>query len=531
MSPTAKKIFLLLAAVAAVCLTLEPFMAVGLTTGDDLLYLITRLRGPRYWPYDAQFYATTQGRFYFLLTKPFYIVPYLVDSFLFTKAVQYAMLLIAFLLFGRLVGRLTSSHTAGLLCAFLPVASLTITPNNHIATIAYPFYFSFSMSLLVGSALMLLRYRRGGRHAWLVGSVALAAAGVLFYEQYVVFLLAGIAAVFIAGWRREGIAAMFRQRHNREQWLPYAVVVVVYVLLYVGWRRFLFWQGNDSFYEGASLSASISWRNFIELLWRLPQSALPWFPLKSCGGDIAAESADGFICTMPFVATHLTAKGWLCCLLNVCVAVALLLNIDTSKLRWRTIAIGIPLALAMAMLSHLLIALTPKYNLDWFPWLSGYVTTYFSMFGFAAAVTMVLAAVMKAASGTVPLRVPAAAVCGLLLLAPWMCNAYSNPLLAQPWQRTQARFTAIDGLVGSHTLDSIPEGSVIYNPDLYRPDKDNQGYNIFLGDDFVDQYIELKSSRHYLWTYDSATFATLSADSGDVFVMNYADGAITLTTP
>ena len=74
-------------AVTAV-LTLIPFFSVGFTTADDFQYYNTAQTSWQIWMADAKIYAESTGRFYFLVTKVFYYVPYLIDSFGYTKAVS-----------------------------------------------------------------------------------------------------------------------------------------------------------------------------------------------------------------------------------------------------------------------------------------------------------------------------------------------------------------------------------------------------------------------------------------------------------
>ena len=77
-------------------ITLAPLFNVGIITNDDFEYYITSLRGMDYWWEDAQCYANSSGRFYLLLVKPIFYIPYLVDNFFYTKVVQYVTLLVSY---------------------------------------------------------------------------------------------------------------------------------------------------------------------------------------------------------------------------------------------------------------------------------------------------------------------------------------------------------------------------------------------------------------------------------------------------
>ena len=94
-----------------VVITLIPFFRVGFTTGDDLEYYLTWLIGDLFT--NANIYAHGAGRFYFLITKPIYSLPYIGDNFFLTKVIQYASLLLSFVLFALLVSKIFKSNKLG----------------------------------------------------------------------------------------------------------------------------------------------------------------------------------------------------------------------------------------------------------------------------------------------------------------------------------------------------------------------------------------------------------------------------------
>ena len=67
-------------------ITLYPFWEIGFVTMDDWMYYC-------YSHYDNTLeltfnYAKNNGRFYFAITYPFYIIPYFFDNHFFTKSIQ-----------------------------------------------------------------------------------------------------------------------------------------------------------------------------------------------------------------------------------------------------------------------------------------------------------------------------------------------------------------------------------------------------------------------------------------------------------
>ena len=90
-------------------LTLLPFFKIGFATDDDLQYFVTSHRSWQQWVEDARWYAVCSGRFYFLITKYFYDVPCLIDSFVYKKAEQYISLMVCYGVFSYLIFRIFRS--------------------------------------------------------------------------------------------------------------------------------------------------------------------------------------------------------------------------------------------------------------------------------------------------------------------------------------------------------------------------------------------------------------------------------------
>ena len=135
---------------ATVVLSLLPFFKVGFTTSDDLQYFVTAQQSWQYWLMDHRAYAEGQGRFYFLITKFFYYVPYLADNFLVAKLIQYATLLGCYLMLGYIVSRIVRSRTIGIMTFLLLIFNTVVTRMVYfIAITAYPFYFTFSFLIFL----------------------------------------------------------------------------------------------------------------------------------------------------------------------------------------------------------------------------------------------------------------------------------------------------------------------------------------------------------------------------------------------
>ena len=129
-----EKLLCLLAIAGIALLTLIPFFKVGFTNGDDLEYFITSHQSLRGWLSDATIYAQNAGRFYFLITKYFYYIPYLADNFAVTKTIQYGSLLACYVYAAYIVWRLFKSQSLSLIVLLVLIANTHLHPNNHVPT-------------------------------------------------------------------------------------------------------------------------------------------------------------------------------------------------------------------------------------------------------------------------------------------------------------------------------------------------------------------------------------------------------------
>ena len=173
------KFFLLLAFFATTLLTLLPFFNIGFTTGDDFEYYNTASKSFSDQWHLAKEYSRYAGRFYFLFTKFFYYVPYWVDSFVFTKAVQYLSLILCYILFAYVVYKLFKSKTIAFVTYLFLILDTVVSSNIFIPTIAYPFFFSFSLIVFETGILLYINYKESGGY-WRV-----ILSAILFFASFI----------------------------------------------------------------------------------------------------------------------------------------------------------------------------------------------------------------------------------------------------------------------------------------------------------------------------------------------------------
>lgn len=458
-----------LALVATALMTLAPFFQVGFTTGDDFQYYNTARQSWAEQRHDAQVYAQGAGRFYFLVTKVFYYVPYLIDSFAYTKAVQYLSLLTCYALFAYFVYRLFKSRQIALLTLLLLIFDTVLTPNNHIPTIAYPFYFSFSLIIFTCGLLLFLNHHKRGGYWRILLSALLFFVAYLFYETYLIFAIIFCLIIVIYHWRSIGFKAIFTSAALWKLLLPYIITAVAYVGCYFGYRQYLLTLEPDRiFYDGAAFSMSdFSLKGFYDVLSRCTKAALPgqsYFENQTLLIE-NSPSVGGHKNNLIRVLTHAPFIVWV----NAAVQVVLLWYITRDKeyknIKTKYILTGIAISIFAAFFAHTLIGMAKKYNLEWSSWIRGYVTTFFSIFGLMLALGLLIILTIKLCKQKRARQWVRGAWCVMLVLFSVLMG-YSNHIIARGWVNSQNRMELLDLIGKTEYFNSLPPDATLYTAEL-----------------------------------------------------------------
>lgn len=508
-----RKQLLVYAALAATALlSLLPFFKVGFTTGDDFQYFHTAHAGWQHWMSDAKIYAEGAGRFYFYITKIFYYVPYLVDSFAYTKAVQYISLLACYCMFAWFVYRVFRSRNLGLMTLLLLIVDTALTPNNHVPTIAYPFYFSFSIIIFIGALLLYLRYTERGGWWRVVLSSLLMLAAYLFYETYLIFAIIFGLIVVIRHWKSAGFVGMIRSRVFWSEVVPYVFTALLYVGCYWGYRQWLLATvAEKTFYDGAAFSLeSFSIRGFFQVLWRCTREAVPGWTYYENLWLISENSQliSGHRNIIFRVLTHAPAVVWINALLQG--ALLWVLTRDTFKsLTLKKAIVGVGLCLVVAFSAHTLIGMATKYNLEWSSWMCGYVTTIYSIIALMLALALIIATTVRIWNNLWWQRIMRATWCGLLVVVSVLIG-YTNHHISREWQRSQNRLNLIDLIGKSGYFDTLPDDAVIYTEELHNTSW--VAYDICKETSDLEYYIDRRAGRHLHYVSDTASLARVPAN-------------------
>ena len=505
MSKQEKFIWILAYTVTAV-ITLLPFFQVGFTNSDDFQYYIAAHRGWQYWLEDAGIYAQCAGRFYFLLTKYFYYVPYLFDCFVWTKATQYLPLIGCYLFFSYIIFRIFKSRRLGALTFLLLIFNMSVGHESFSLPTAFPFYFPFSFIIFLCGILFFINHTEKNGYWRVLVSALLFFISYLFYENYLVFTLLFCCYILIRNWRRLGFIQTLKSKLFYREMVPYIAVLALYMVCYLGYRLYLTRTiDNINLYDGATIAHHFSPANFFTILNNCTFYTLPcrtyWFDDIR---EILAENSpliSGHYNNIFYILIHAPALAYINALLQCCILWFIIHKTNFRNLSWRTIVIGVASAMLFAFSAHILIAIAEKYNSD-YATIRTYVTSFYSYFGMMLVFAILIAASIKICSVKQIRHVVCAIWCVMIFVGA-ILSYYTNDLLSKEWKKTQNRITVIDLVARNNFFDKIPENALIYSPDA--PISKSEYKNL----------IRMKAHHHYHFAFDQEELLQQYSESPD----------------
>lgn len=509
-----EKIIGVIAYASVVLLTLLPFFGVGIASCDDWEYLVTSQQTWHYWMVDAENYAHTAGRFYFLVTKFFYYIPYLFNSIIWTKTLQYGTLIFSYLLFSYLIHRIFSSRKLGLLTFFFLVAFTSIPSANYVLPISFPFYFTFSCCIFLIGVLLFLNYVEKKGYWRVVVSALLFFVAYLFYENYLIFALAFCCCLLIRNIKIHGFVGALKTKGFYAEIIPYFVVSVAYVACYVAYRQYLLHTMTDfAFYGGSSLAANFNWGHFFEIIGNLTVVNLPaanYFGNLEC---ICKDflSQNGHQPNLIYILAHSSIATYVNVFIQCGIVWYIVHNTQWSEFSWKKMLVCFGIAFLLAFSSHILIGVAEKYNSTYCN-LRGYVTSYYSYF-----FVMLMFVIAFALS----FRFCRSSVVKKIVLIAWLMvvfifsvlNNYANEHMGREWQKCQDRIDVTDDMIRMGFFDSIQEGSIIYDKELNStlPLRSVLCY----GNYSLRNYLDTKVGKKYFIIGDKESFAQTVGDNPD----------------
>lgn len=474
----------------AAVLTLTPFCRVGFTSADDLEYYFTFLKGT-FWA-DAKNYAGYSGRFYFLFTKPLYSLPYVFDNFIITKIFQISALLFSYGAFAAMFRRIFRNDILAMAIFCVLLFFTPITSNLHIPFIAYPFFFCFSFGLTCLAVLSFLKYTESHQYRHVIISAALFLITTLFYETYLVFVALFCLFVFIRNICLHGFGRMWKTKDFYKEISPFIVVAVLYVSTYFIFRMFV-----PNSYDGSSFASHFSLRNAWRVMTACTQIMIPGHPLKLVSiKETLGENSMlyvGHYDNVWFMITHAPLVVYVNTALQVLI-LGWLLKKSKNDIPGKVLLVTMVAALFFALSSHVLIAISEKYNAVWSSWIQGYVTSYYAYFGVMTVFLAVACWIRKVTCRWKPLHIAAGVLIVVVVTPMLILTGYSNENLSREWQRIQMSHNALDEMMKKHAFDQIEDTDILYYPDMFS--SGHWGSSLY-GDDRNEwtDYLNLKMKR------------------------------------
>jgi len=464
-----EKFFWILAYTVTALITLLPFFHVGITNSDDFLYFNTAHKDLQYWLKDSKIFAQGAGRFYFLLTKYFYYIPYLIDNYAWTKTMQYLPFMGCFLLFSYIVYRIFKSRRLGALTFLVLIFNMSVGYESFSIPTAFPFYFPFSFFIFLSGILLFILYTEKNGYWRVLVSALLLFISYLFYENYLVFTLLFCGYILIRNWRHSGFINALKSKSFYKELVPYTAVIVLYMICYVGYRHYLIRTIDDiNLYDGATVAQHFSLANFFTILCNWTFYTLPcrtyWFENVQTLLSENSSLVSGHYHKLFYILTHAPALAYINALLQCCILWFIIRKADFKNLSWKTILIGAASAMLFAFSAHILIAIAEKYNSSCAYWMHTYVTSFYSYFGMMLTLAIIISASVKICSAK-RVRLVVTAIWCVLLCIGAILSYYTNDLLSKEWEKTQNRITVTDYVSRHSMFGKIPGNALIYSPD------------------------------------------------------------------
>lgn len=484
--------------------SLFPFFGIGFANDDDFQYFVTAHKSLGDWMTDAWIYAIGARRFYFTITKYFYYVPYLVDSFVYTKVVQYVSLSACYILFSYLIWRIFRIRQLSLIVLLLLFFNTVVLPyKSYMPTFNYPFYFTFSSMVFMSAILVYLNYREHGGRWRLLVSALFMLFSYLFYENYLLLSLFFFPFILLHHCAEHGVRQAWRQRAFWTEVLPYVAVVILYIGVYFFFQNYVATAYPDAVaYDGNLFNISqFSLVNFLRMCERCTRIALPgqsFFYYKNFMAETTLFVSGGHK-SFGKILIESSTMVWVNALLQVVMLLWLTRGTWFRKLTWKQIVVGALSAVVVAFFSHTLVASAVKYNDVLAGMLRCYVTSFYSLLGLMAAFALIMAALLKIVKTQRGNRAVRLVLC-LLMLVMSLVIGYSNENISREYKKSHRLLTVLDAMAQDGYFDTLPDDAILYTLPLHN--SNGISYNDSESERNIEHYLCLRAGRNLITKAD-----------------------------
>jgi hypothetical protein len=436
-------------------ITIYPLFNVGLITGDDFNFFIDSK--PLFNESGFKM-ATINGRFYYIFMKWIYSLPYIVDSPVYFGFMHLFPIFTTMFLFVWLVDRVLSDRKFTLLAALFASLFYQVTPW-HSMTASHPFYYTFSLSLMLVSFHLIYSYFKNAKYYYLLIASVIFAIVTLFYESYLMFYI----VIFILIVSRYKVKTIFAKENIKRLVLELAPFFI-FGLLYIG-AYFTFIHYYPSRYPGSTFSSKLTFHDFFKCIRRLNKHAIPpntFYGYKEGIFPTQTEFIKGFVNTSYILALKdVGILSWLKGLVAIYFYALLFFKFST-RLSYKRLLYTVLIGLVIMCVPHIPLALTVQFTHIFF---SAWVTTGMSFLGMLLIFVSVIFALNKLISFNKIFRKTINIFLLILLFFITVFVQEANTGITNDLKRSKLRINAVDGLLDSY---EIKTGEIYYLQNLYK---------------------------------------------------------------
>ncbi len=477
-----EKVFLFLLLSSITAIVLIPFIKTGIATGDDAEFLISGLI--KNYKSDAVNYAERAGRFYFLLTKPLYNLPYLIHNLIVIKTINIILLTINLILLSAIIKQLFNNKWITYLLYILLLTFITIKGRNN-PIVSFQWYFTGSFIFVLSSIYYALKYSKSYTKKHRILSIVFFVTGLIFYEVYLLY--APLIILSSLNYSNKIRHAFIKNKLSNiiKVSTPFFITGLVYVISYFAYR--LYYPPD---YSGTSIANGFKFYDGLNTIFDLSRGAYP------CYFFFFGKSV--FWHTSPLLKNHIQNLGYILETANylwyikaIVIGSISFVFLNSMKIKEiKRILIIFIAAVLFIYIPQIPLALTEKYTYQ-YPGMDNYITTLFGFFSVVFAITIIFSLVSFLQNSIIK-RV-LITIIGIVISIGSILTDYINYHAVKDLQQPLYTFKCIDEFIETDEFKSLPENAFVYSPNLYKNSKISymysQGYK-------WDNYIHLKTNKN-----------------------------------
>ncbi|MFZ4399864.1 MAG: hypothetical protein ACOYO1_07510 [Bacteroidales bacterium] len=435
-------------------ITFAPLLKIGIVTADDLF--MSLMHNCNYWG-NAYLSASNQGRFFFLITSYFFYVPYVFDSIIWTRFLQFLPIIIIFLGFNKLISNYFNNKKSGLIFLLIYFIFFQLTANYN-AFISYHFYFTTAFAALVWGFFCYQFYYENFKKKYLYTSYLLFTFGLLFYEANILYSLFFFLIAY-SQTKKEDLRFIKRIKKAIFLFRGYIVIIVVYMTLMISWSVY-----HPSQYDGNQFSGNFSLQIYLDTVLKLINGALP---LNNFFGNFkffihTSEDVSGFKPELFMFSSSLSVSNYIKLLLIPIIFIPLLKI--SKKLSFSKLYYGMINGLLLIVLPAMFLALSSKYMAYR---MEHYTITVFQFFGSTLFFMCLFLWIDKKLINKLKIRMFSRGIILFFLLYSSLAHDYANNLYASDLNQSDGRLKFIDKFMTTEYYDNIEYQTTIYAPSLW----------------------------------------------------------------